>query len=94
MSKPQEYRLSAEICLRLARDTRDIYARNGLMELAADFRVIAEEMEGEARHTIRGLSSSSVAKSSISLKLWNDFPLGKVNATRGESLCPALFNIR
>jgi hypothetical protein len=52
MSKPLEYRLSVEICLRFARETRDIYARNGLMELAADFRVIADEMEREARHTI------------------------------------------
>jgi len=53
MSKPQEYRWSAEICLRLAREASDIYARNGLLELAADFRVIAAEMEREARHAIR-----------------------------------------
>jgi hypothetical protein len=53
MSTPRECRLSAEICLRLARETRDIYARNGLIELAADFRVMADEMEREARHTIR-----------------------------------------
>jgi len=46
MSKAQEYRWSAEICLRLAREA-DIYARNGLIDLAADFRVIAEEMERE-----------------------------------------------
>jgi len=47
MSKAQEYRWSAEICLRLAREARSIYARNGLIDLAADFRVIAEEMERE-----------------------------------------------
>jgi len=53
MSKAQEYRWSAEICLRLAREARDIYARNGLIELATDFHVIAEEMERGVRHTIR-----------------------------------------
>ena len=47
MSKAQEYRWSAEICLRLAREARNIYARNGLIDLAADFRVIAEETERE-----------------------------------------------
>jgi hypothetical protein len=35
--------------LRLARNTKDIYRKKGLIELAADFRAMAEEIKREAR---------------------------------------------
>jgi hypothetical protein len=49
MATRQDCRLSAEICLRLARNTKDIYRKKGLIELAAEFRAMAEEIKREAR---------------------------------------------
>ena len=68
MATPQDCRLSAEICLRLARNTKDIYRKKGLIELAADFRVMAEEMKREARAklTSRGRVHQPYAKNRLS----------------------------
>jgi hypothetical protein len=45
MPTPKECRQHAEECLRLANETTQIYARQALLELAAEFREIAEELE-------------------------------------------------
>jgi hypothetical protein len=46
MPTPKECRQHAEECLRFASETTQIYARVALLELAAEFREIAEQMEG------------------------------------------------
>jgi HEPN domain-containing protein len=45
MPTPKECRQHAEECLRLANETTQIYARQALLELAAEFRKIADELE-------------------------------------------------
>jgi hypothetical protein len=45
MPTPKECRQHAEECLRLANETTQIYARQALLELAAEFREIAKELE-------------------------------------------------
>jgi transcription elongation GreA/GreB family factor len=45
MPTSKECRQHAEECLRLANETTQIYARQALLELAAEFRVIAEQLE-------------------------------------------------
>jgi hypothetical protein len=45
MPTPKECRQHAEECLRLANETTQIYARQALLELAAEFREIAKQLE-------------------------------------------------
>ena len=49
MPTPKECRQNAEDCLRLVREATTIYAREALLELAAEFREIAEQLEGRRR---------------------------------------------
>jgi hypothetical protein len=49
MPTPTEFRKNAEDCLKLARDTTEIYARMALIELATEFRVMAGHLERDAR---------------------------------------------
>lgn len=49
MPTPQEYRKNAEDCLRLAHETGELYARMALIELATEFRVMAEHLEREEK---------------------------------------------
>ncbi len=46
MLTPKECRQHAEECLKLASETRQAYARVALLELAAEFHEIAEQLEG------------------------------------------------
>ena len=48
MPTPQELRKNADDCLRLAQETGEIYAKTALMELATEFRAMAEHLEREA----------------------------------------------
>ena len=48
MPTSKECRQHAEECLRLANETTQIYARQALLELAAEFREIAEQLETRA----------------------------------------------
>jgi hypothetical protein len=48
MPTPKECRQHAEECLRLANETTQIYARQALLELAAEFREIAKELESRS----------------------------------------------
>jgi hypothetical protein len=45
MPTSKECRQHAEECLRLANETTQIYAKQALLELAAEFREIAEQLE-------------------------------------------------
>ena len=42
MPTAREYRHNAEICLKLACETNEIYGRTALLELATEFRAMAE----------------------------------------------------
>ena len=46
MSK--EFRKNAEDCLRLARETDQIYAKSALIEMSTEFRVMADHLERDA----------------------------------------------
>jgi len=47
MPTAREYRHNAEICLKLACETNEIYGRTALLELATEFRAMAEYLERE-----------------------------------------------
>ena len=44
MPTPKEFKKNAEDCLRLAHDTGELYAKMALIELATEFRVMAEHL--------------------------------------------------
>jgi hypothetical protein len=54
MPTPKECRQHAEECLRLASETTQIYARLALLELAAEFRKIADELERRSHSSHAG----------------------------------------
>ena len=45
MLTPKDYRHRAEECLRLANETKEIFARMGLLELAAEFCAKAQQLD-------------------------------------------------
>ena len=45
MPTTKECRQNAEICLMLASETTEIYVKTELIELATEFRVLAEDLE-------------------------------------------------
>jgi hypothetical protein len=49
MPTTNECRYNAEICLMLARETKEIYAKMALIELAREFRIQAEDLERRPR---------------------------------------------
>jgi hypothetical protein len=49
MPTTKECRHNAEICLMLASDTEEIYAKMALIELATEFRILAEDLERRPR---------------------------------------------
>ena len=49
MPTTKECRHNAEICLMLASETEEIYAKMALIELATDFRILAEDLERRPR---------------------------------------------
>ena len=48
MPTPKECRYNAETCRKLARQTNEIYAKMALIELANEFRGLAEALERRA----------------------------------------------
>jgi hypothetical protein len=61
MPTSKEYRHRAEECLRLANETKESFARMGLLELAAEFRAKAQQLElRERRANTRQRFRSSV----------------------------------
>jgi hypothetical protein len=49
MPTAKECRYNAEICLKLADETREIYARSALIELAEEFRLLARHLEHSSK---------------------------------------------
>ena len=49
MPTAKECRYNAEICLKLADETREIYAKNALIELAEEFRTLARHLEHNSK---------------------------------------------
>jgi len=45
MPMAKECRYNAEVCLKLADETGEIYAKNALIELAEEFRALARHLE-------------------------------------------------
>jgi hypothetical protein len=45
MPTAKECRYNAEMCLKLADETREIYAKKALIELAEEFRALAGHLE-------------------------------------------------
>jgi hypothetical protein len=45
MPTTKECRHNAKLCLMLASETKEIYAKTALIELAKDFRALAEDLE-------------------------------------------------
>ena len=45
MQTSKEYRHKAEVCLKLASETKEIYAQMALLDLATEFRALAEDLE-------------------------------------------------
>ena len=63
MPTSKEYRHRAGECLRLANETKEIFARMGLLELAAEFRAKAQQLElRERRANTRQRFSSAVVR--------------------------------
>ena len=62
MPTSKEYRHRAEECLRLANETKESFARMGMLELAAEFRAKAQQLELRERraNTKQRLSSAVV----------------------------------
>jgi hypothetical protein len=60
MPTSKEYRHRAEECLRLANETKESFARTGLLELAAEFRARAQQLELRERRANRQRFCSSV----------------------------------
>jgi hypothetical protein len=64
MPTSKEYMHRAEECLRLANETKEIFARMALLELVAEFRAMAQQLElRERRNTLTELTATLVAKS-------------------------------
>jgi hypothetical protein len=51
MPTSKECRQHAEECLNLAKEATQIYARQALLELAAEFRQVAKELERRSPHS-------------------------------------------
>ena len=45
MPTSKEFRQTAEDCLKLARETDEVYAKTALIEMATEFRVMAEHLD-------------------------------------------------
>jgi hypothetical protein len=45
MQMAKQYRHNAEVCLKLASQTKEIYAKMALIDLATEFRALAEDLE-------------------------------------------------
>ena len=49
MPTEKECRYNAEMCLKLADETREIYAKNALIELAEEFWTLARHLEHSSK---------------------------------------------
>ena len=61
MPTSKEYRHRAEECLRLANETTELFAQMALLEMAAEFRAKAQQLElRERRNTKQRFSAAAV----------------------------------
>jgi hypothetical protein len=49
MQSSKEYRHNAQVCLKLASETKELYAKMALIDLATEFRALAEDLERRQR---------------------------------------------
>jgi hypothetical protein len=49
MQTSKQYRHNAQVCLKLASETTQIYAKIALIDLATEFRALAEDLERRQR---------------------------------------------
>jgi hypothetical protein len=62
MPTSKEYRHRAEECLRLANETKEIFARMALLELVTEFRAIAQQLEFRERRASTKQRFSAAAR--------------------------------
>jgi len=63
---PKEYRHRAEECLRLANETKEILAKVTLLEMVAEFRAMAQQLElRERRSRQRRFSPAAIEKFAV-----------------------------
>jgi hypothetical protein len=53
MQTSKQYRHNAQVCLKLASETTPIYAKMALIDLAREFRALAEDLERLRRAALR-----------------------------------------
>jgi hypothetical protein len=51
MATARQYQVRAKVCLELAKEAKDIYARDAMLELAEEFKKAAEKLE--RHHSVR-----------------------------------------
>ena len=49
MQTTKQYRHNAEVCLKLASETKEIYAQMALVDLATEFRALADDLDSLRR---------------------------------------------
>jgi hypothetical protein len=62
---PKEYRHHAEECLKLANETNEIFARIELLEMAAEFRAKAQQLELRERRSRQRFSPAAIEKFAV-----------------------------
>ena len=65
MPTSKEYRHRAEECLRLANETKEIFARMALLELVAEFRAMAQQLELRERRRRQRFSPIAIEKFAV-----------------------------
>jgi hypothetical protein len=59
---PKEYRHRADECLSLAKETREIFAKMALLEMATEFRAMAQQLELRERRSRQRFSPAAIEK--------------------------------
>ena len=62
MPTSKECRYCAQECLRLANDTKEIFARMALLEMATEFRAMAQQLELRERRSRQRFSPAAIEK--------------------------------
>jgi hypothetical protein len=62
---PKEYRHRAEEFLKLANETKDIFAKTALLEVVAEFRAKAQQLELRERRRRQRFSPAAIEKFAV-----------------------------
>ena len=65
MPTSKEYRHRAEECLRLANETTELFAQMALLEMAAEFRAKAQQLELRERRRRQRFSPIAIEKGDL-----------------------------